>query len=117
MRETQKKGDIAKTQAIYTFTKLGYDVATLITESARYDLIIDVEGKLYRVQVKYCDAPDVDLRNIHSNAKGYVIKKIKTNDFDWLYIYSPKKGEFLIKESLVGRSAIRPQEKYRIKEV
>ena len=34
MRQTQRKGDIAVAQAIATFTRMGYDVAVPLTESA-----------------------------------------------------------------------------------
>jgi hypothetical protein len=41
MRETQRKGDIAVSQAIATFTKMGFDVSIPFTESAAYDLVAD----------------------------------------------------------------------------
>lgn len=75
MRVTQRKGDIAVSQAIATFTKLGFDVAIPVTESAAYDLIIDTYKGLKRVQVRYTSIKEVDLRRIHSNSHGYVIKK------------------------------------------
>ncbi len=107
MRVTQKKGDIAKTKAIATFTEMGYDVAVLLTESAAYDIIVDTDTGLKKVQVKYCKTKVVDLRRIHSNSKGYVVKKYNGHkDFDWLYVYIPKKGEFLVKHDLKGRSYI-----------
>lgn len=79
MRITQRKGDIAVSQAIATFTKLGFDVSLPITESAAYDLILDTPNGLKRVQVRYASTSDVDLRRIHSNSKGYVVKKSKKN--------------------------------------
>ncbi|MDP3875331.1 MAG: group I intron-associated PD-(D/E)XK endonuclease [bacterium] len=114
MRLTQRKGDVAVAQAIARFTKLGYDVSLPITESAAYDLIIDDDGKLRKVQVRYCGAGDVDLRRIHSNSKGYVVKKTKNGAYDWLYIFYPDKGEYLIRECLVGRRSIKPTEKHRL---
>lgn len=41
MRLTQRKGDLATTQAISTFTRMGFDVSIPVTESAQYDLIVD----------------------------------------------------------------------------
>lgn len=111
---TQRKGDTAVAQAIATFTKLGYDISLPITESAAYDLIVDRSGTLRKVQVRYCSVGDVDLRRIHSNSKGYVIKKTKNGAYDWLYIFHPEKGEYLIKECLVGRRSIKPTELNRI---
>jgi hypothetical protein len=106
MRTTQRKGDIATTQCISTFTKLGYDVLLPITESAPYDLVVDVDNKLIRVQVKYSSNSEVDLRNIHSNSKGYVIKKAKENIYDWLYVLMSSGEEFLVKECLSNRRSI-----------
>ena len=106
MRTTQRKGDIALSQAIATFTKFGYDVSLPVTESAAYDLIVDVKNVLYRVQVKYTSGKEIDLRNIHSNSKGYVVKKVTEKAYDWLYVYSSDGLEYLKKECLSGRRSI-----------
>ena len=70
MRLTQRKGDTAVAQAIATFTRMGFDVLIPLTESAAYDLVVDAEGELRRVQVRYAGRDHVDLRRIHSNSKG-----------------------------------------------
>ena len=106
MRHTQRKGDIATAHAIASFTKRGYDVLLPLTESAAYDLVIDTPEGLKRVQIKYAGTKEVDLRNIHSNSKGYVIKKVQPNAYDWLYIYSADDTEHLIKNCLSGRRAV-----------
>jgi PD-(D/E)XK endonuclease len=82
VRATQRKGDLATATAIATFTSLGLDVAIPLTESASYDLIVDDEGTLYRVQCKYAATRDVDLRRIHSNSAGYVVKRVPPNSYD-----------------------------------
>lgn len=110
MRTTQRKGDIATTQAIATFTRLGYDVCLPVTESAAYDLVVELESKIVRVQVKFTSEQDVDLRNIHSNSKGYVVKKSKANSYDWLYVLKNDGKEYLIRECLEGRRSVRPKE-------
>lgn len=94
MRITQRKGDLATAQAIATFTRLGYDVLIPITESAAYDIVVDAPDGLKRVQVKYSSDRKVDLRNIHSNSSGYVIKKAKHDSYDWLYVLYEKDGIF-----------------------
>ena len=106
MRTTQRKGDTALAQAIATFTKLGYDVLLPLTESAAYDLVVDTGTSLVRVQAKYTSSKQVDLRNIHSNAQGYVVKKTQKNAYDWLYVLCADNKEYLIKECLEGRRAI-----------
>jgi len=113
MRITQRKGDIAVAQAISTFTKMGYDISLPITESASYDIVVD-DGGLRRVQVRYSSSNEVELRRIHSNSKGYVIKKTKNNAYDWLYVLLSSGEEYLIKECLQGRRSMRPKEENRL---
>jgi hypothetical protein len=117
MRVTQRKGDIAVSQAISTFTKLGYDVSIPLTESAHYDLVVDTSNGLKRVQVRYTSKKDVDLRRVHSNSTGYVVKKTQENAYDWLYIYKDPGGEYLIPRCLFNRRAVRPFEKDLISNV
>lgn len=115
MRITQHKGDIAVSQAIASFTKIGYDVSLPLTESASYDLIVDTGKALKRVQVRYSSVRQVALRRIHSNSKGYVVKKTKTDAYDWLYIYKNSGEEYLIKQCLSNRNSIVPTTNYLFK--
>lgn len=112
MRETQRKGDIAVAHAIAAFTSLGYDVSLPLTESAAYDLIVDDDNGLHRVQVRYSTSKEVELRRIHSNSKGYVIKKTKLQAYDWLYVFRPTGEQYLIKKCFDGRRAITVNESY-----
>ena len=109
-RMTQRKGNTAVAQAIATFTKLGADVLLPFTESAAYDLVVDVGLGLKRVQVKFSSSKEVGLRRIHSNSKGYVVKTPKVGAFDWLYVLNNTGEEFLIIQGLGGRSSITPQQ-------
>ena len=108
MRNTQRKGDYAVAKAIASFTKLGYDVLIPLTESAAYDLVVENDGILNRIQVRYTSTKEVDLRRIHSNSSGYVVKKTKKNAYDWLYILDSNDKEYLYKECLFGRRSIKP---------
>ena len=114
MRDTQKKGDFAVAQAIATFTKMGHDVLIPLTESAAYDLAIDFDGLVKRIQVRFTSTNEVDLRRIHSNSTGYVVKKAKDNSYDWLYILHNNGNEYLIKQCLSNRRSIKPAENYLI---
>jgi hypothetical protein len=108
LRLTQRKGDIAVTQAIATFTSMGFDVSVPLTESAAYDLVVDDGEGLARVQCKYTSGRQVDLRQIHSNAGGYVVKRTLPGAYDWLYVLNALGIEFLVKECLAGRRALNP---------
>jgi len=112
MRTTQRKGDIAVVKAISRFTLMGYDVALPLTESAAYDVIIDIGGELKRVQVRYSSARQIPLRRIHSNSNGYVVKKTKDDSYDWLYVYKSDGAEYLIKKCLSNRNSIVPTKEY-----
>ena len=89
VRTTQRKGDIATTRAIASFTALGFDVSIPVTESAAYALVVDDGNALQRVQCKFSSAREVDLRQVHSNSAGYVVKRVKANAYDWLYVLRP----------------------------
>lgn len=112
MRVTQRKGDIALAKAISTFTEYGYDVSLPITESAAYDLIVDLEGNLYRVQVKYSSGKEVDLRRIHSNSKGYVVKKYAELSYDLLYVLRGDSKEFIVSDINHNQSTITPGDRH-----
>ena len=114
MRETQRKGDIAVTFAAATFTRLGYDVSIPITESAAYDLVVDDGIGLHRVQVRFTSGDEVDLRRVHSNSKGYVVRKTQAKAYDWLYVLKNTDEEYLIKECLTNRRSIRPKPSQRL---
>ena len=107
MRTTQRKGDIAVATAIFTFTKLGYDVSLPLTESAAYDIVVDYNGLMKRVQVRFSSLQDVELRRIHSNSQGYVVKKTKDYAYDWLYVLASTGKEYLFPECLANRRSIR----------
>lgn len=113
MRTTQRKGDTAVSQAIATFTREGLDVSLPLTESAAYDLVVDYKDTLYRVQVRYASTREVDLRRIHSNANGYVVKKTRDNAYDWLYVLCADDKEFLVNKCLSGRRSIKLTDQYR----
>ena len=108
---TQRKGDTAVAQAVATFTKLGADVLFPLTESAAYDLVVDMGDGLKRVQVKYSSNKEVGLRRIHSNSKGYVVKNFRKNAFDWLYVLNSRGEEYLITYDLTGRQTVTPQKR------
>ena len=46
------KGEITEQQVAIEFLKLGYLVSKPLVQSSRYDFIVDVNHKLYKIQVK-----------------------------------------------------------------
>jgi len=114
VRTTQRKGDIATARAVATFTEMGFDVALPLTESAAYDLIVDDGDRLIRVQCKFSAGRQVDLRRIHSNSTGYVVKRTSSGAYDWLYVLSGVGSEYLIKDCLSGRRAVNLRDRDRL---
>jgi len=51
-KNSKKQGDAGLGQAIAYFTMKGYDVALPLTDSADWDMIVEIDGELKRVQVK-----------------------------------------------------------------
>jgi len=48
----RKQGDIGVAYAIMHYTRLGYSVSIPISEATKYDLLIDTDNMIHRVQVK-----------------------------------------------------------------
>lgn len=51
-RNTKIQGSIGLGQAIAYFTKAGYTVSIPLNDSQDYDLIVEIDEKLYKIQVK-----------------------------------------------------------------
>lgn len=49
---SKQKGNINELECILAFTKLGYKVSIPYGEDCRYDLIVDINNHLYRIQCK-----------------------------------------------------------------
>lgn len=84
MGKTQYKGDVGSAVVLAELTKKGYTVSIPFTESARYDLIVDKAGTLYKVQVK-CKTPKSDRLEVPlcSNSEGgSKIYKYTADDID-----------------------------------
>src|SRR5215208_8045856 len=97
---------MAVARAIASFTAFGLDVLVPLTESAAYDLVVDDGRGLHRVQCKFTSTGMVDLRNIHSNSHGYVVKFPPADAYDWLCVLHVDGREFLVKSCLAGRRSM-----------
>lgn len=49
---TQQKGIITELQVAICFLQMGYNVSQPLTQDSKYDLIVDVNHRLLRIQVK-----------------------------------------------------------------
>lgn len=87
-----KQGDIGEARAIYEYTKLGYGVSKPLNDSMKYDLIIDKNGELFKVQVKTTKFKNekgiyyASLKTSGGNRSGNNIKNREDSDYDILFV-------------------------------
>ena len=90
---TKELGNLTELQCITRLYELGCSVSIPFGNSDKYDLIIDVNNKLYKVQIKhsktYPDGQD-DVEYIkfkcvwqRHNANGYSLHQYKPNEIDF----------------------------------
>lgn len=96
------KGNIGEAIAIAEFTKRNIQVSIPFGDNARYDLIADFNGKLNRIQVKYCNQKITNNDSIRcpcaSSTNHTTNKKCITyqGDIDYFVFYLVEWNEILI---------------------
>ncbi len=99
---SKAKGDLAVVNAIHHYTCEGYEVCLPIGDKRSYDLIIERDGDVKRVQVKYAgfytkiQKHKVALRITGGNQSWSTIKKYSEKDFDELFVYTANGRKFSI---------------------
>jgi hypothetical protein len=91
MLSTQFKGTITELQVATYFLALGYNVSQPLTQDSKYDLIVDVNHKLIRVQVKTARLKDVvggeciifNCRSTTNNIRECKQRYYSTEDVDY----------------------------------
>lgn len=97
MAPLKQKGDMAELAVAFDLRRRGYRVAFPYGEDGDYDLIVDRDGRLERVQVKYTrsngDIVIVRCRS-HSLTNGKVrqTKHYTSQSIDWLAVYEADSG-------------------------
>lgn len=117
---TKKQGDIGVAAAIFHYTKSGHAVSVPLGDATRYDLIVDVDGVLKRVQIKSSNFKtaagtyQVQLATSGGNQSWSGDKKfISATECDILFVYCLDGTCYEIPLYLcVGRSSIRLGNKY-----
>lgn len=101
---TKQKGNIGIGLAIAYFTSLGYIVPIPINDIQDYDILVDIDGFINTVQVKYTSELSsssyymVGLRSISgSSRKEY--KSVKETFVDYLFIATKSNDLYLIPKS------------------
>lgn len=111
--------------AIAYFGRIGVQVAIPLTDTQRWDLIIEHEDKLQRVQVKTTTMKQghgysVHLRTIGGNKSQIVARDFHPSDYEWLFVVCGDATAYLIPTTAItARSSIflsRKYEPYRIED-
>ncbi len=91
--ETKLKGDIAEQAVILQALKRGWGVLRPVGDRLPYDLVLDVDRALVRVQVKsaWLDRPSgnyvVDSRRTKTNRRQMLRAVYQSSDFDFALVY------------------------------
>lgn len=114
---TKAQGDIGVAMAIAYYTLLGCSVSVPMGDNTRYDLVVEINGQLQKVQCKtskYIEKGSykVALRTNGGNRSGTSTKLISADDADLVFVYTFDGGwwefpqsEFVNKVSLsLGKS-------------
>lgn len=95
----KQQGDVGIAIAIAYYTNCGLPVSVPVTENVRYDLVVDFDGTLKRVQVKTTGYMrkgrfEVQLRTHGGNQSWNGLSRfISTRDCDIVFVYAMN-GEF-----------------------
>jgi hypothetical protein len=89
---TDQKGNIAESSIIAAAVKLGIDVYKPVGEGGRYDMIFEVDSRLWRIQCKWAPRHgDVVLLRCYScrrHRDGLIRRKYVNGEIDAFAAYS-----------------------------
>lgn len=126
-KNTREQGDIGVAEAISWFVKNGYKISIPISESLDYDLIADLKGKLFKIQVKTSrytrngSVYEVSLSTSGGNRSGKnKITFFDERNIDFLFVLLENGKKYLIpKNDLNNKKCIRlggiTYERYEVK--
>ena len=99
---TKQKGDVALGFAIQHYLSEGYEVCLPIGDKRDYDLLIEREMTILRVQVKFAglyttkNICKVGLRITGGNQSFHYSKKYVDDAFDLLFVYTARGQKFSV---------------------
>lgn len=60
MLNSKQKGNITEVECMLAFLKLGYNVLTPYGDCERYDFVVDINNKLYKIQAKTANTSHIN---------------------------------------------------------
>ena len=119
---TLRKGMITELECIKAFIDLGYHCSIPYGDCARYDVVVDIDNKLYRVQCKTSNwskdtakekiAFEISARTITTNTKMTTRKTYSIDEVDLFYTYFEGKSYLIPAEEVVGKTSFRLRYEY-----
>jgi len=89
--DTKLKADVAESAVITALLKRGFRVLKPVGDRLPYDLALDINGKLLKIQVKsawfYNGSYTVDTRRTKTNRRRMIRARYDENDFDFAIVY------------------------------
>ena len=108
-KNSKKQGDAGLGQAIAYFTMKGYDIALPLTDSADWDLIVEMEDGLKRIQVKTSSQISKSgIMKFNCDVKGgnqsfnKPSKKIQEQQWEFIFLHHLVTG----KQALIPKEAL-----------
>lgn len=126
---SKQKGNIGLANAILLFSINGFDMSLPLTESTKYDLIIDIDYKLYKVQCKFTNYSPNGSNNIYTvplyvsggNRSGGSNKILYSeNDIDLIFASCGSTNHYLLPfnqiktQKTINIGNLKKYEKYKI---
>ena len=98
--DTKLKADIAEAAVVTALLKRGFSVLQPVGDRLPYDLAVDINGKLLRIQVKsawlYNGSYTVDTRRTKTNRRQMLRSRYDERDFDFAILYIDRLNAFYI---------------------
>jgi hypothetical protein len=98
--DTKLKSDIAESAVVTELLKRGYSVLKPFGDRLPYDVAVDLNSKLIRIQVKsawlYNGNYTIDTRRTKTNRRQMLRKRYGQEDFDFAIIYIDELKVFYI---------------------
>ena len=96
--DSNRKGNIAELAIAAEAARLGLSVLMPMTEHERFDLVLGIAGRLFRVQCKWgsCDGDTISVRltsSYHSPTRGYVTRTYAADEVDAVAVYCGATGK------------------------
>lgn len=123
-KNSRKQGDVGLGAAINWFTKNGWTVCIPLTDNQSYDLVVENNSGLKKVQVKTTyfktkyGVYSVNLKVFGGNRSRQTIKKFDSTLVDFLFILTEDGEQYLIPTNVIlATNAInlnKDREKYKV---